>query len=103
MQLRAALERTLDVRDDAPLGDDEAAVRLERDLHRGGEAIRRETPLDLGPGQHFVPDVVLGARVKYALEDPVAALDDPRDEEELLVGLGLELAPQLVRATKQGT
>ena len=39
--------------------------------------------------------------MEHTLEDPVPSLDDPGDEEELLFGLGLEFAPELVRATKQ--
>jgi hypothetical protein len=48
-----------------------------------------------------VLEVVLGARAEDALEDPLAALDDPGDVEELLPGLGLELAPELVRPAEQ--
>ena len=47
-------------------------------------------------------EVVLGARAEHAVEDPLAALDDARHVEELLAGLALELAPELVRAPEQG-
>ena len=46
-------------------------------------------------------EVVLGARAENALEDALAALDDSRDVQELLACLGLELAPQLVRAAEE--
>ena len=45
--------------------------------------------------------VVVGAREQHALVDPLAALDDPRDVEQLLAGLALELAPELVCASQQ--
>ena len=46
-------------------------------------------------------EVVLGARAEDAVENLVAAFDDPRDVEQLLAGLGLELAPELVRAAEE--
>ena len=46
-------------------------------------------------------EVVLGARAENAVEDALAALDDSGDVQELLAGLGLELAPQLVRTAKE--
>ena len=89
------------MRDDAALGDDEAAVGLVRDLHLGRECVGREAPRHLGAAQHLVLEVVLGARAENAVEDAVAALDDSGDVQELLARLGLELAPQLVRAAQE--
>ena len=45
---------------------------------------------------------MLDARAEDAVEDRAAALEDPRDPEELLTGLGLELPPQLVGAAQEG-
>jgi hypothetical protein len=86
------------VRDDAPFRDDEAAVRLVRDLHLRGEAIGWESLPDLGSCEDLMGDVVLGARLEDAVEDVLAALDDAGDVQELLARLRLELAPELVGA-----
>ncbi len=98
-QRRAALESALDVRDDAPLGDDEPAVRLVHDLHLGRQVERGEARCHLGAGQHLVLDAVDGAGVENAVEDLGAALDDPGRVQEVLTRLVLELAPELVRTT----
>ncbi len=44
---------------------------------------------------------MLGAGLEDALEDVLATLDDAGDVQELLVRLGLELAPELVGAPEQ--
>ena len=89
------------MRHDAAFRDDESSVRLVDDLHLGREPECRETARDLRAVEHLVLEVVLGARAEHAVEDPLAALDDSGDVEELLAGLGLELAPQLVRTAKE--
>ncbi len=63
--------------------------------------VRGKAALDLRAAQHLVLDVVLGAREEHALEDALAALHDPRDAQQLLAGLGLELAPELVGPAEQ--
>ena len=90
------------MRDDAALRDEEAAVRLVDDLHLGRKSVGGKATRDLGAAEHLVPDVVLGARAKNARKDPLAALDYAGHVEELLGGLGLELAPQLVGASQTG-
>ena len=96
--LRTLGARALDVRDDAALRKDEAAVALVHEPQLGRKPERREAASDLGAVQLLVLQAVLDARPHGALEDPRAALDGARDEEQLLAGLGLELAPELVRA-----
>ena len=89
------------MRDDAALGHDEAAVGLVRDLHLRGKPIGGKATRHLRAAQHLVLEVVLRARAEDAVENALATLDDPGDVQELLAGLGFELAPQLVRATKE--
>ncbi len=89
------------MRHDAALGCDEAPVGLVRHLHVGGERVGRKPARHLGACQHLVLEVVLGAGAENPVEDPLAALDDPRHVEELLARLRLELAPELVRPPKQ--
>src|SRR6476659_1102652 len=89
------------MRDDAALRDDEATVGLMYDIHRRRQAICGKALRDLGSVQHLVADVVLRARAKDAVEDAVAAFDDPRHMEELFIRLGFELAPQLVGSLEQ--
>ena len=97
-QLGAVRERAVDVRDDAALGHDEAALALVDEPQLGRQAISREPARDLGAVELFVLEAVLEARANGALEDPRTAFDGARHVQQLLAGLGLELAPQLVRA-----
>ena len=88
--------------DDRSLRQHEARVGLVNELPVGRQRVRRKAACDLAAVEHLVWEVVLGARAEYAFEDPVAALDRTRHVEELLSGLVLELAPELVRAPEQG-
>ncbi len=97
-QLRPAGERPAHVRLDAALGEQEAAVALEHELDLGRQAEGGEPARGLGSVDLLVREPVLDARANGALEDPRAALERARDEEQLLAGVGLELPPELVRA-----
>ena len=97
----AARERALDVRDDAALGNDEPPVGLEHDLQLRRQRVRGKAPRHLTTIQNLVRDVVVGAGAQHAFANPLAALDDPRHMKELLVGLRLELAPELVRPAEE--
>ena len=90
------------MRDDAALGQDEAAFRLVHELQVGRQAICGETPADLGSVERLVSEVVLVTRAQRALEDPRPTLDRAGDVQQLLASLPLELAPQLVRALHEG-
>jgi hypothetical protein len=89
------------MRDDAALGYEEPAVRLVEHREICRESIGREAPRDLSPVELLVRDVVLVARSERAVVDALARFENPRDGEELLPGLVLELAPQLVRAAHE--
>ena len=89
------------MRHDAPLGNDEAAVGLVRDLHVRRQRVGGEPARDLGSREHLVLELVLRARTQDTFEDPLAALDDPGYVQELFAGLGLELAPELVRPAQK--
>ena len=101
-QRRAVGERALDVRDDAALRDDEAAVGLMHDVHRRRQAICGKALAR--PRLRSAPRARMSCSAherRTPSRIAVAALDDPGDVEELLAGLGLELAPQLVGAPQQ--
>ena len=89
------------MRDNAALGYEEPAVRLVEHREICRESIGREAPRDLSPVELLVRDVVLVARSERAVVDALARFENPRDGEELLPGLVLELAPQLVRAAQE--
>ena len=95
--LGAARARAGDVGDDAPLGEHEAAVALVDDRRSAGSRKAGKPPRDLGAVELLEREPVLDARANRALEDPRPALDRARDEQQLLAGLRLELAPELVR------
>ena len=98
----ASCERALDVRDDAAFGDDEAAVRLVRDLHvrrqsrRPGSAARprrrSSTSCSRSCSAHE-------RSTPSRIRSPPSTI--PVILEELLACFGLELAPQLVRAAQK--
>ena len=98
----AVPDRSLHVRDDAALGQDEAAVGLVHELQVGRQAIRGKTPADLGAVERLVRKVVLVTRAQRPLEDPRSTLDRAGDVQQLLAGLPLELPPQLVGALHEG-
>ena len=72
-----------------------------RPASSGGSRYAGNRRATSAPVEHLVREVVIGARAEDALEDPRPAFEDSGDVEELLAGLGLELAPELVRAAEQ--
>ena len=82
--------------DDAALGEEEAAVALEEHLQVLRQPVCRKAPRHLGAVELLVLEPVLHARANGAFEDPRPAFDRAGDEEKLLSGLLLELAPELV-------
>ena len=73
--------------------------RLVHELQVRRQAIRGETPADLGSAECLVSEVVLVTRAQRPLEDPRPTLDRAGDVQQLLASLPLEPAPQLVRAS----
>src|SRR6185437_5204351 len=73
-------------------------------LSRGGEAVSWEPPMQLGAVNHFMPKSVEQARLQGSRKDlPFrrTRIDAPGDEQQLLVGLSLQLPPELVRSLEQ--
>ena len=97
-------QRGLDVRDDAPLGEEEPAVGLEHRQRVRLQPVGGVAPRHLGGVEHLVPQPVLLARAERAGEDHLlrrAGVDRAGHVQQLLSGRRLQLAPQLVGAAQQ--
>ena len=88
--------------DDAPLGEQEAAVRLEERGHVRRDSERRMPPAELPSVDELVPEIVGDAGLERGLDQGGAHVDVAGHMEELLARRGLELAPELVRPLKEG-
>jgi hypothetical protein len=93
------------VRQDRALSEQEPAVRLEHGPRRILDpGVRREAAAQLAPIEHLVRDVVQLGRLERPAEHRSVlgtALDRARDDEEPLAGIGLEVAPELVRPPEE--
>src|SRR3954468_12966072 len=89
----------------ARLRDQETGIRLEDGHEATGELEAWHPLAKIGGRQHFVYQSVFTDRQQRTLEDTVARpahVQAASDEQELLTGTLLQLAPQLVRAAQEG-
>ena len=104
-QLGAGRQRTVDVRQDRALSEEEAALGLEDDPRRRVESGIRGIPTShLGRVEHLVRQVVKLGRLERATERASVlrpALERAGGDEQPLAGIGLEVVPQLVRPPEQ--
>jgi hypothetical protein len=96
VDLGAQLDRRVDIRYNAALGHQEAAIGLEHRQRLVRQPVAGEAPRYLAAREHLVRQVVLQRRLERALEDPAvgrAGVDRAGDVQQLLAYAPLDLAP----------
>src|SRR5215207_9641411 len=89
---------------DGAFARDQSALRLENRAVGGRKPVARKAGVDLGAGQNFMRQLVELRGGECSLEQSVVlvrGVNGTRDDEKLLAGRSLDLAPKLVRPAKQ--
>ena len=92
------------VRDDAPLGEDEAALLLVKHLGIFGQLVAGPFLIDLRPAQQAIGQAVFPNSFKGTFEQLVhahAAAHAPSGHQQLLAGQVFQLVPKLIGAVQQ--